>query len=100
MTDVKLTDKQYRDAIDWVVMVQRGRFPIERGHIDAIAAILLSPKQQAAEEMAKVLERFNQYYESDFIRVSADDGRTLADQMHSMRVAVDAYNALAKAGQQ
>lgn len=54
---MKLTDKQYRDAIDWVVMVQRGRFPIERGHIDAIAAILLSPKEKVADKMYEELRR-------------------------------------------
>ena len=38
--------------------------------------------------MKDALRRFIQYHESDFIQVSAKDGRTLAEQMHKMNAAL------------
>ena len=41
-------------------------------------------RMDAAEEMYEALKRFLDYWESDFIKVTAEDGRTLAEQMHMM----------------
>jgi hypothetical protein len=41
-SNMELTEQQYRIATNWIVAAQRLRFPIERSHIDTLAAILAS----------------------------------------------------------
>ena len=42
----------------------------------------------AAPALLSAMKRFLAYWESDFIKVTANDGRTLAEQMRLMRSAV------------
>ena len=53
---VTLSDKQYRDATDLIVMAQRYRYPIERAHIDRIAEVLSrrAPAEPAAQPLPRV----------------------------------------------
>lgn len=52
--------------------------------------------QISHDELVNVLERFLQYWESDFVSVACHDGRTLAEQMNSMTAALARAKRLTK----